>query len=219
MKILYVGHIDEGGTCRDRMLSLERIGNEVVGFDVARFQPRNRLMRSAQWRWHPTFLLGDLNRSLIDAAISVGHLNCLWVDKGVWIFPETLLAVKAKTDCRLVHYTPDSQILVNRSSHFLDSIPIYDLLFDDQVVRSRRIRTIGRTTYRTRTPELLPRPIRESHAAFRVRTRHWFHQRFQAPLRTCHHAAQLVDFRYRSLGAEMAESCMDGASARLRGEG
>lgn len=128
MKILYVGHLDSGGTCLDRLMSLRRLRHEVVGFDIARFQSKRRILRSAQWRWHPRWLLGELNRGLAETARSIGRIDLCWVDKGIWIFPETLLAIRKATGGRLFHYTPDAQIATNRSRHFLEAIPIYDLL-------------------------------------------------------------------------------------------
>lgn len=126
MRILYVGLLYEGGTCLDRMRALQRLGHEVIGFDVSRFQSHNRLLRSAQWRWHPRRLLGELNRELVVAATAVHPLDCVWIDKGVWIFPETVEQLKAERGAMAVHFTPDPQLLFHRSSLFVAAIPIYD---------------------------------------------------------------------------------------------
>jgi spore maturation protein CgeB len=127
MKILFVGHLSEGQTSLDRLRSLRRLGQEVVPFDLTRFESGHRLLRSAQARWQPRVLLKDLNDQLVALKSDLRDLDCVWVDKGVWIFPETLEALRDATGCRLVHYTPDSQIISNRSRFFLESIPIYDL--------------------------------------------------------------------------------------------
>ncbi len=128
MRIFYIGQLTEGGTCLDRMRALQRLGHEVVGFDVSRFQSRYRLLRSAQWRWHPRILLKEINREIVLAATSLNHLDCVWVDKGIWIFPETICYIRRQKSARLIHYTPDSQILINRSRHFFASISTYDLI-------------------------------------------------------------------------------------------
>lgn len=128
MRIFYVGQLYEGGTCLDRMRALQRLGHEVIGFDVSIFQSRYRILRSAQWRWHPRLLLGELNRQLVVAAAAVNPLDCVWIDKGVWIFPETVEQLKARHGAVTVHFTPDAQLLFNRSSLFVAAIPIYDWL-------------------------------------------------------------------------------------------
>jgi hypothetical protein len=55
--------------------------------------------------------------------------DAVWIDKGVWIYPETLVALRDNSRLRLaIHYTPDPQILYHRSRHFFGCIPQYDLL-------------------------------------------------------------------------------------------
>jgi len=143
MKILYVGQLSEGGTCLDRMRALQRLGNEVIGLDVSTFQSSHRLLRSAQWHWHPRFLLGRLNRHIIAAARGAGRLDCVWVDKGIWIFPETIDALKAGFAATTVHFTPDPQLLFHRSRHFVASIPLYDWLVTTKSFEVALYRTAG----------------------------------------------------------------------------
>lgn len=70
----------------------------------------------------------SLKRGLIRIANSAASLDMIWVDKGIWISPETLESLNRKFACRLIHYTPDSQFIINRSRHFLGSVGIYDHL-------------------------------------------------------------------------------------------
>jgi spore maturation protein CgeB len=128
MRILFIGHLNPGGTCLDRMRSLQRLGHDVTGFDVLTFQSRFRLLRSAQWRWNPSLLLNKLNESIVARAQSLTDISLVWIEKGVWIFPCTLESLKDSLRCALVHYTPDSQLLINRSVHFIQGISLYDHL-------------------------------------------------------------------------------------------
>ena len=128
MKILYIGQIDQGGTCFDRMNSLKRIGHNVIGFNVSPFQSRFKLLRSMQWRFHTKFLLKSLNIEIQRKALDIKNLDMIWIDKGIWIFPETLTHIKKYRGCVITHYTPDAQLLMNRSIHFINSIKIYDHL-------------------------------------------------------------------------------------------
>lgn len=143
MKILYIGQLNDGGTCLDRLRSLERLGNEVVGFDVSPFQSRFRLLRSAQWRIQPELLLRDLNNSLIARTATRGEFDLVWIDKGVWIFPDTVAQLRANCGNRAVHFTPDPQIQSNRSRHFLKSMPLYDLMITTKVFEVSEYRAAG----------------------------------------------------------------------------
>ncbi len=129
MKTLYVGQLWEGGTCRSRLETLERLGLSTVPFDVTPFQRMGiRLERSMQSRFGVGRGISRLNRALHECAKSNSY-DIVWIDKGVWLYPETLEALKMASSRRFaVHYTPDPQIVYNRSSHFLESIPSYDLV-------------------------------------------------------------------------------------------
>lgn len=143
MKILYVGQLNEGGTCLDRMRSLQRLNHDVVGFDVLSYQSRSRIACSIQSRWQPRILLNDLNVALVEAVRNFRGANLIWIDKGVWIYPETLAFIKRAADGLLVHYTPDAQILDNRSSHFLSAISLYDCLITTKSFELERLRALG----------------------------------------------------------------------------
>jgi spore maturation protein CgeB len=126
MRILYIGQLNPGGTCFDRMRSLQRLGHEVTGFDVSPFESRFRLLRSAQWRIKPRILLRSLNVNLRTRVARPGRFDLLWVDKGVWIFPETVVHLRNVCGGQAIHFTPDPQFLFHRSPHFVRSIPLYD---------------------------------------------------------------------------------------------
>jgi len=125
LRILYIGDVREGTTSLDRMRALERSGQAVTPFNVPPYQSKHRIISSIQCRLHPRFLLQKLNDDLRKFAEQSGEINCVWIDKGVWIFPETVEFLKKK--CGLaIHYTPDPGLLFFRSHHFIQSIPIYD---------------------------------------------------------------------------------------------
>lgn len=127
-KVLYIGQIDTGGTCFDRMNSLKRSGLCVSGFNTSKYQSDNRIVRSIQWRLKPGLLLKKLNIDLIEYARKIDHVDLIWIDKGVWIFPETVASLKDLHSAKTVHFTPDPQILFHKSNHFISSIPVYDYL-------------------------------------------------------------------------------------------
>ena len=56
------------------------------------------------------------------------HCDWVWIEKGTWIYPETLAILKEHTGAILVHYTPDPAFLYHRTRHFVRSVPHYDVM-------------------------------------------------------------------------------------------
>jgi hypothetical protein len=107
------------------MRALERNGHTVIPFNVPPYQSKHRIVGSIQCRLHPRFLLQKLNNDIRNFVSQSGGFSCAWVDKGVWIFPETVEFLR-KNCGFAIHYTPDPQILYFRSHHFIQSIALYD---------------------------------------------------------------------------------------------
>lgn len=130
-KILYVGQLWKGGTCLDRMRALQELGCSIVEFDTTRYlTPRSRIgsLLAHRLNWGPP--IKELNRDLLEfTARAVPEATHIWIDKGKWVAPETLLQLRAQTGATLVHYTLDPQLAYNQSRHFHRSIPVYDALF------------------------------------------------------------------------------------------
>lgn len=130
MKILYVGTIDKGGTCYDRLRTIQDIGIKTVVFDTVPYlYGGGRLFRSLRYRTRSGFNITRLNKDLLDVIARPDGITHIWFDKAVMIWPSTLRKIKKITDAVLIHYTPDPQILFHRSRHFINSIRLYDLLF------------------------------------------------------------------------------------------
>ena len=129
MRILYIGQLWEGSTALERMKVLEGLGHSTVPFDVSPFANRAaRPVQSIAARFNIGPILSKMNRALTQQAGSLRGISHIWVDKGVWIFPETLQRLKRVTGTQAIHYTPDSQIVSQRSRHFMSSIPLYDAM-------------------------------------------------------------------------------------------
>lgn len=129
LRILYVGQLGEGGTCLDRMRTLQDLAVAIVPFDVAAFESPSRIVRSFSQRTNSGPTVSRVNRALRARGAALGRtIDCIFVDKGSWILPETLADLREKTGARLLHFTPDPAFLFNRSRHFIGSIPLYDLL-------------------------------------------------------------------------------------------
>jgi len=108
------------------MLALQQLGFTVTPLDYYRHvSSGSRVARSARHRFAWGLEISRLNHELVAAAR--GEFDWIWIEKGVWIIPETLAAIQSPGR-RLIHYTPDSMFYVNKSRHFMQSIPQYDVL-------------------------------------------------------------------------------------------
>lgn len=112
------------------MRTLKRMGYEVTPFDVLPYmEVGTRLARSLAHRTNTGLRLRSLNHALAMLSAEYRLYEIVWVDKGMWIYRETLIALKDRAKpVTLVHYTPDAQLIHHRSRHFIASIPYYDIL-------------------------------------------------------------------------------------------
>jgi spore maturation protein CgeB len=127
LKILYAGGLFKGSTGRERLNAIMELGYDVITFDFDPFVRRtNRIKRIFENRlnWGPD--IWALNSELLKFAKGVDY-DLVWVSKGIWIYPQTVQELKKNAKCIVVHFTPDAQILSNRTRHFIKSIPFYDL--------------------------------------------------------------------------------------------
>lgn len=128
LRLLYIGNLRPGDNGRDRIAALQSAGVLVEGMDT--FDTRmigSRIERSVTARFHLGRAIDRLNVAAKDRAKKGGY-DAVLIDKGVWLWPETLVRLKraARTGIA-IHYTPDAQFLENRSRHFFQGLPNYDL--------------------------------------------------------------------------------------------
>jgi spore maturation protein CgeB len=111
------------------MRALTRLGFNIVPFDTTPFAKfGTRIERSLAHRTDIGRVISRINAQLATTAREA-RFDAVWIDKGVGIHRETVAALRGRSERRIaVHYTPDAQILDNRSRHFLRSIPIYDFM-------------------------------------------------------------------------------------------
>ena len=144
MRIYYIGEIWEGGTCRERMHTLRSLGHEVVSFDTSPWATGgNRVFRSLAHRMNCGPHVWEMNRALIAHSRSIGPVNLVWTDKGRWICPETLDAIREQTRGRLLHYTPDAHFDDNRSRHLQKCVPLYDWVVTTKPFELERYKKCG----------------------------------------------------------------------------
>jgi spore maturation protein CgeB len=129
--ILYVGPLEKGGTCLERLLALRELGYEIRELDT-----------SAVWsgfsglvgRVSRRLLIGPpvwkFNEALLRLVTEIKP-DILWFDKVMLVTAYTLREIKRRTPAVLVHYNPDDPFGRYRGGWrlFIKAIPEYDLHF------------------------------------------------------------------------------------------
>lgn len=86
-----------------------------------------RIERSVAARHHTGRSVIGFNR-MLEKHAKDGSYDIVFVDKGVWVRPETLLKLKKAARKQIaIHYTPDAQFFENCSRHFFSGLPEYNL--------------------------------------------------------------------------------------------
>lgn len=93
-RILYAGNLRPGNTSLYRFHALERLGQTVVPFDVAPFDPTNRFIAKLHYRFPTGPLVAAINRSLVEAVRDTKP-DIVWMDKPTSITPATMRAIGA----------------------------------------------------------------------------------------------------------------------------
>ncbi len=94
-RILYAGNMGAGNTSMYRFHALERLGQDVHGFDVSRFDPRSRLVAKAHYYFPAGPLVARINRSLLETLEEVKP-EIVWMDKPTGFTPATMRELKAR---------------------------------------------------------------------------------------------------------------------------
>ena len=130
-RILYIGQLQNFSTCAARMHSLQELGCITVPFDATPYTGYpQRLVRSIAHRATIGPPVRNLNRDVTRFVKSnAANVSHVWIDKGKWLYPETVQTIKEITGAVIIHYTPDAQFIQNQTRYFKAGIPLYDLLF------------------------------------------------------------------------------------------
>lgn len=112
---------------------MQHLGFQVVPVDLnAAVSSSSRLARELVYRFASGPVVTRMNELVLQALREFGRrIDTVWIDKGLWMQPDTLQRLKQATGAVLVHYTADPQVVFQRQKlgHFLPSIPLYDILF------------------------------------------------------------------------------------------
>ena len=129
MRAAYIGTLTPGSTSRMRAECLRSLTPdwtwEWVDTDAAVIGSP-RMWQSAAYRLKAGPAVSSLNE-LVLAQIRSSTFDLVWVDKAVFLWPDTIARLRAATK-RLVHFTPDAAFHTGSSRFFERTLGLYDLL-------------------------------------------------------------------------------------------
>ena len=127
-KSIYIGMCQEGSTSLMRYKSLVAILEKSHEIDLVNIQPQidstKRIFRSIGWRYKIGPLINKINSFISKSLLETKEFDFVWIDKGVFIHPDVLKSLKAKTN-KLIHFTPDPAFYYHRSTLFYKGLPLY----------------------------------------------------------------------------------------------
>lgn len=129
MKILFIGHLDEGQTSLMRMRALQRLGHEVVGVNTVKpWLDASWSKRQLQRRFQVGSIIQSINRAVISAARQFKP-SLVWAEKQEYLKPSTLHELR-RLGARLLHFTPDPYFSLSwKRSRIMDrALPLFDIL-------------------------------------------------------------------------------------------
>lgn len=129
MKILYLGDLGPGQTCRMRLRALERLGHPVLGVNtVEPWRQASWLQRQVQRRIHRGSVIEAINATVLTAAREL-RPELVWADKQEFLRLETIEELR-KLGARLVHFTPDPYFTLSwkRTPLMDEAIQAFDVL-------------------------------------------------------------------------------------------
>lgn len=130
MKAAYIGILTPGTTSRMRAEWLRELTPEAEWLWIdtdAPFRASHRVWRSLAFRTMRGAAVDAVNRTVRESLREPDRLDLVWVDKGVFLRPDTMEIVR-RCAGKLVHFTPDTAFHANRSAHFEKSLSQYDLV-------------------------------------------------------------------------------------------
>ena len=147
MKILYVGPLNKGGTCLQRMQAMKDLGCTVTPVDTepadVKKKQRQLLFRLKRKILGPSDLAGVNERIL--QLLKDNTCQILWIDKGLTIKAETLKDVRQiSPKTTIAGYSPDDMLNPdNQTRHFLKGLTYYDIFFTTKSYGVEELKGLG----------------------------------------------------------------------------
>jgi spore maturation protein CgeB len=125
--LLYAGQLEAHGGSAQRRGALTRLGFQCRDVDFLPFMLWGPKLVRAATRLAASGPSIALLNATIRRAIEAQKPDILWVDRGIWIYPETLAFARRAGVSLLVHFSPDPMFVVHDTRHLRASVPLYDV--------------------------------------------------------------------------------------------
>ncbi|MDB5174877.1 MAG: hypothetical protein JWN51_3650 [Phycisphaerales bacterium] len=147
MRIIYVGDMDPGGTCLQRLKALQDLGHEVQALDYRVLAGRNTvrgLICRVGYKLRRPVDFARVNRQIIQCC-RTSEADILWIDKGLVVWPQTLAAVRRmRPGMVIAGYSPDDMgSRHNQSDYFVRGLPLHDIYFTTKSYGVAELRQLG----------------------------------------------------------------------------
>jgi spore maturation protein CgeB len=129
VKILYVGQLAEGQTCRMRMDELAHLGHDIVSFNTQDgWQQVSWLGKHFQSRMRLGPVINEINQTILSLA-KMHRPDVFWGDKQEYLRPETLIAMR-DLGIKSLHFTPDPYFTLRwKRTKLSDAcMPLFDIV-------------------------------------------------------------------------------------------
>lgn len=146
-KILYIGPLNKGGTCLQRMQAMKDLRHEIVPVDTEPEDVRDKqsqfIYRVKRKLFGPSDLAGANYR--ICQLVKESPIDILWLDKALTITPETVRIVRQISPKTVIAgYSPDDMLNPdNQSKQFLKGLKYYDIFFTTKSYGVEELKRLG----------------------------------------------------------------------------
>ena len=144
MTALVVSSLEHGSTCEMRRLTLERLGHRALpcSYEPA-FKDCHPLLRKIQWHLRIGPALRNINASILNT-VKTERVELLWIEKGWFVWPETLKRARELGTRYVVLYSPDNYfIMQNNSRHLWRALSYYDVVVTTKSFNVHRLKAQG----------------------------------------------------------------------------
>jgi hypothetical protein len=130
LHIVYVGPLNPGATCRQRMRALEHLGHRITPIDIV---PGELAAKRLSFGWRVRRrLFGEQDESRANERLrqlTGPPPDVLWIDKGLTVCPSTLDILRLRwPDAIFLNYSGDDMFNPrNQTPEWRASLPLFDL--------------------------------------------------------------------------------------------
>jgi spore maturation protein CgeB len=127
-KAIYIGMCQKGSTSLMRYESLvEKLDGryDIKLINIQKtIDSTPRILRSIGWRYKVGPLINKINALITSNIDENEKFEFIWIDKGVFIYPEVLFSFK-KQSKKIIHFTPDPAFFYHKSKLFNEGLKYY----------------------------------------------------------------------------------------------